>query len=333
MKFLPPLLATAVALTAVGPIRSEVIEEIVAHVDSDIITKSDFEDEEETLIAEAYRQLAGEELDRVLEEKRAGLLMSMIDRKILLHRAMRLYDVNRMGDVYYDSFKRQQGMESDAEFEAALANQGMTVEELKSELVEMFAPDDVLRIEVGGRVAVGDPAVDDFYAEHPERFKVDGEVTIREIVLLADTDRKKDDRRDELKAVMERLAEEDFATVAKEVSEAGTKDEGGLLGPLVRSDLAWQLQELAFKQEVGEVGVVETPYGFHVIEVEERTEDSILPLEEVRERIRTYLENETYLKKLNEFMEKARKESDWCVKDKYMHRLPEEMPSKPCASL
>jgi len=328
--------ATAACLLAaclLAPARAEVLEEVVAHIGGDIITKTEFEEEEQTLISEAYRQLAGEELDRVLAERRESLLMTLIDRKILLHRAMRLYDVSRMSEVYYESFRRQQNIDSDEEFLAALAEQGMTVEELKEQLVEMFAPEDVIRIEVGGRVSVGDRAVEAFYESDTERFLVPGDVTIREIVLLADSEAKKEERRPELQAVLGRLADEEFEALARELSEAGTAAEGGLLGPLGKGDLAWRLEELAFKQPVGEFGMVETDYGFHIIKVVERSEDRFKPLEEVREDVRTYLENKTYMSKLNEFMEKARTESEWCVKDKYMNRLPTQAPRRPCASL
>jgi hypothetical protein len=321
----------AIALAAgPTPARAEILEEIVAYVDSDIITKTDFEQEEQMLVSEAYRQLAGTELDRVLNERREGLLQSLIDRKILIHRAMRIYDVERMGEVYYESFRRQQQINSDAEFEAWVAAQGMTIADLKTQLVEMFAPDDVIRIEVGQRVAVGDPEVDAYYEANPDRFMIDGDVTVREIVLLADTDAKKEQRRPEMQKIMERLADEEFAEVAKEASEAGTAAEGGLLGPLKRGELAWQLEEIAFKQPIGEFAMLETSYGFHLLKVEARNEDGLKPLEEIREATRSYLENELYLSKLNEFMDKAREESEWCVKDKYMHRLPTDAPRRPC---
>jgi parvulin-like peptidyl-prolyl isomerase len=315
------------------PVQAEILEEIVAYVDSDIITKSEFENEEQMLLAEAYREFTGEELDLVLQERREGLLQSMIDRKVLLHRAERLYDVERMADVYYDGFRGQQGFDDDAEFEAWLDGQGLNIEEFKDRLVEMFAPDDVIRIEVGRGTTVGDKEVDAYYEAHPEAFKVPGQVTIREIVLLAETDADKDKRRPELATILERLATEDFATVAGEVSEAGTAAEGGLLGPLTRGDLSWQLATLAFEQQVGEFGFLETTYGFHLLKVESRTEDSVKPLEEIREQLRGYLENEKYVTKLNEFMEKARSEAEWCVKDKYMHRLPPQAPRQPCSSL
>jgi len=332
MRFAAAAALSILTLVAPTPVRAEVIEEIVAYVDSDIITKTDLESEEEILISETYRQYAGQELDRVLQERRGGLLQLLIDRKILLHRAMRQYDMTRMGQVYLEAFRSQQNL-SDEEFRQVLANDKITEAELKEKLVEALAPDDVKRIEVGGRVSVGDKEVEAYYLAHPDRFAISGEVTLREIVLLADSDSERDARRDEVSAVTGRLSAEEFAAVARDVSEAGTAGGGGLLGPLKRGELSEQLAAAAFSRPVGEVTILETPYGFHLLKVEQRTEDRLQTLDEVMVLLRNRLENETYVAKLNEFMERARAESKWCVKDKYMDRLPPLAPRRPCEQL
>ena len=324
--------ALSILTMVATPVRAEVIEEIVAYVDSDIITKTELDAEEQILVSETYRQFAGQELDRALKERREGLLQILIDRKILLHRAMRQYDVSRMGEVYLEGFRSQQDL-TDEEFQQVLVNDNITEEELTEKLIEALAPADVKRIEVGGRVSVGDKEVETYYAAHPDRFTVSGEVTVREIVLLADTAAKKDRRRDEVAALVERLSTEEFADVARDASEAGTAGEGGLLGPLKRGDLSEQLETTAFSQSIDEVAILETHYGFHLLKVESRTEDRLETLDDVRERLRTHLENEKYVAKLNEFMERARAESKWCVRDKYMDRLPPLAPRRPCEQL
>ena len=67
------------SLLAPAVSRAEVIEEIVAWVNGEIITKSDLEREEQMMISEAYKRFTGEELDRYVDEVRRGLLQRMID--------------------------------------------------------------------------------------------------------------------------------------------------------------------------------------------------------------------------------------------------------------
>ena len=67
-----------------GLARAEVLEEIMAWVNGDIITKSEYDEEEKGRLAEAQRQFTGEELDREVKSLKEQLLMQMIDRKIQL---------------------------------------------------------------------------------------------------------------------------------------------------------------------------------------------------------------------------------------------------------
>jgi len=331
MKSFSPLVLAV--LLAAQPASAERIDEIVAWVNGDIITKSDLDDEEQGRIAEAYRALTGEELDRQVEEIREGLLLDLIDRKILLHRAEMLYDLERMRDVFYEGFRQNQGIESDEEFERELARQGMTVAGIRQKLLEIFAPDEVIRFEVGGRIAIGDREVDAYYEEHPDEFAVEGSVTFREIVLLADTKAKQKERRSEIDAIREEaLSTDDFGELATRVSEAGTKEIGGLLGPVGRTDLTQKIADAAFSAPIGEIPeVITMPYGFHLIRVEERVDDDVLPLEEAREQLRMMLEDRKYFADLKEFMESAREDAEWCVKINYRDRL--SVPSPTCPSL
>ena len=330
------LLAGTLLLVTALPVRAELIEEIVAWVDGDIITNSQLEDEEQAMLAEAYRQFTGEELDENVKKLREELLLRMVDRKILLHRAEMMFDVDKMGEAFYEGFLEQQGITDEAELQQALAREGMSIDDLKERLTEMFAPEEVLRHEVGSRVAVTDSELQTYYEEHPEDFTVEAEVTVREIVLLVDDDSAKEARRIEMVEIHERVTTggEEFAEVAKEVSEAGTAEDGGLLGPLHKGEISEQLEAPAFTLAIGEVSeVMEAPYGFHIIMIESRSEDTLPPIDEVGDDLRKWLENLKFYAEREVFMEKARTESEWCVKPKYSDRLPADSAEKVCKDL
>jgi parvulin-like peptidyl-prolyl isomerase len=313
------LLAFATATT-----RAELIEEVVAWVNGEIITFSELEEEEENQTAEAYRRLQGEELKQWLLDARSRILLDMIDRKILVHHAQSLgFDLDEMGEAMLDNFKEQQGVTTDAEFAERLESEGLTIEAVKQRLIEMYAPQEVISFEVTNRLSVSDRDVESYYNDHSTQFAQAGDVTVREIVLLAPSDTKKAERRAELDAVLARLeAGEDFAAVAVELSEAGTSEQGGLLGPLKKQDLSAQLAAAAFTVPVGEISeVMETSYGFHLVKVESRTDASVLSLEEVREPLREKLMDAEFGKRISEFMTRLRSNSEWCVKPKYEHLL------------
>jgi peptidyl-prolyl cis-trans isomerase SurA len=315
------LLAVLASAGAAG--AAEVIEEIVAKVNDDIITKSEFEAEEQALQSEIYRRFTGAELDEALARAREGLLQQMIDRKVLLHRAERLYDMVLFEDHVVRRFKSQQQIKSDQELEQLLAQEGMSLRDLKRRLVEMIAPEEVIRFEVVDRISVPDREVREYYDQHPDEWKQPAEVTLREIVLLAEGPRL-DERRDEANAIRERAAEPgaDFAALASELSEAGTRTLGGLLGPLNEGEVAPDLERLAFSLPVGAVSpVLETSYGFHIAKIEARTEARVVPFDEIREALRRRLENERIQHALDDFLEKARSEAQIEVSPKYQSRL------------
>lgn len=318
------------AIAAAGATHAEIIEEIIAWVNGDIITLSDYNDEEQAILADVYRNFTGVELDRELAQAREQVLQQMIDRKILIHHAEALgLNLEEMGANFLEFFKDQQGIESEDEFQRALEAEGLTRAGVTERLLERYAPEQVIQFEVGARVAVGDREVEEFYQDHLDEFRVEGEVTLREIVLLADTDALKDARRE--KAVEIRasaLAGEDFSDLAKQWSEAGTRENGGLLGPLPREDLSEILADVAFTLPAGEVSdVMETPYGFHIVRVESRIEDRAKTLDEIREDLRKLLENTKYAADVREFLERARKDSEWCVKPKHQNLLSTPAPA------
>ncbi len=325
----------AIASTLLVPAsRAEIIEEIVALVDGDILTKSEYDSHQQSMIQDIYRRYTGAELDAAIESLQKTLLMDLIDRKILVHRAGRMFDTDRMKEVFFEGFREQQQVQDEAEFIAMIEREGMTVESLKNRLIEMFAPDEVVRFEVSSRISVADHEVDAYYAEHQDEFRYEDEVELREIVLLADSYAKKDARADEAEQLHASLTAENFGQMAAEVSEAGTKPDEGRLGVVKRGDLSETLEKVAFALAPGGIsGVLEMPYGFHILHAEGVRIGEMRPLEEVRAELRMRLEDERFSARLAEFMTKARSESEWCVKQKFVARLPTKHADNVCKEM
>jgi len=328
------VLLAVVPLAVSFPAHGEVIEEIVAWVNGDIITRSEYETEEQLALGDVYRQFTGAELDKQVADVRSRLLLSMIDNKILVDHAERLYPVAQMAESFYEDFKQQENITDDQELERLLARSGMTIADLKRRLVERYAPDYVIRFEVGNKLGVSETEIQAFYEESIEEFVVPAEATLREIVLLAATTEDKEERRAEAEAIRARVVGgEDFATVAEEVSESGSSTSGGLLGAMQDKDLSDILLLPAFEVPVGEVSpVLEAPYGFHIIKVDARTEQEIMPFEDVRDRISTFLADQKFTTEMQVFLQRARTDSQWCVKDKYKELIPFNPPTS-CGSL
>ena len=205
--------------------------------------------------------------------------------------------------------------------------EGFTRETFIERLITIYAPAQVLDFEVTGRISVSDRAVDEFYTGHQDQFTIPGTVSFREIVLLADSADKRAARRAEADAVIVRAQTEGFGEVAKELSEAGTRSKGGLIEKRERSDLAPLIANYVFEAEVGAISPpIEAEYGWHILVVDERTDDRLEEPNAAKERVREQLLNERYQAELARFLERAREEAEWCVKKSYRDRIPFEIP-------
>lgn len=141
-------------------------------------------------------------------------------------------------------------------------------------------------------VEVDDEEVATFYEENVEgRFTQPHEVSARHILLKVDAGASDEDKaavREKMVEVQKRLeGGEDFAAVATEVSEdTGSATKGGDLGYFGKGRMVPPFEEAAFGLEPGGTSdIVESPFGFHIIRVEDVREERVKPLEEVREEI------------------------------------------------
>ena len=313
--------ATIVVLS--GAVSAEVLDEIVAKVNDDIVTKSDLDTEEQALLQELYRLYSGTELDARVVTAKKELLRHLIDQKVLVQRAGHMFDVTKMQEFYLQSFKSQQNIATDKDLEKLLAQQGMTLSDLKSRLVEQFAPRQVVQAEVTERIAVSDKDQQAYYDAHPDAFTVPAQATVREIVIKGSgSDRAA--KRAQAEAIRAKLVAPgaDFAKIASEVSEAGTKKAGGLLGTVKKGDLAAVLETAAFTQAVGEVGpIIEAEYGFHILKVDARTDAGLRPFADVRTDVEAKIRAERVPLEYAAYMKKAWGEATIWVAPKYQDRL------------
>lgn len=326
MKSLRPRwMASVVTTLAIGAglARAEVVDEIVAKVNDDIVTKSDLDTEEQGLLQELYRRFSGAELDGKVAEAKKELLRRLIDRRVLIQRAAHIFDMTKMQDFYLESFKDQQNIKSDKELEKLLTEQGMTMADLRTRLVEEFSPQQVVRAEVAERIAVSEKDKRAYYEAHSAEFDIPAQATVREIVLKA-SESEREAKRGAAEAVRARVAAPgaDFAAVAAEVSDAGTKKAGGLLGTVKKGDLSEALENAAFTVPVGEISpVIEAGYGFHILKVDARIDEALKPFDDVKTEIENKIQNDRFAAEYKNYMKKAWTEATIWIAPQYQSRL------------
>jgi parvulin-like peptidyl-prolyl isomerase len=146
--------------------------------------------------------------------------------------------------------------------------------------------------------AVSDEELETYYRENEYRLTFPEQVRVRHILLTWKRLGTKDDRaaiREQMVPILERARRgEDFAALAQEYSDdRDTKRNGGDTGFFHRGQMVPAFEQVAFSLKPGEISDrVETPFGVHIIRLEERRPARLLPLDEIREQLRDHVHRE-----------------------------------------
>ena len=161
---------------------------------------------------------------------------------------------------------------------------------------------------------VTDEEIHKFYDENPGKFYRPEQVKVR-IILIAVPRDATDAQRAEARARMDGIAEkaragEDFGVLARTYSDHPTKQWDGEMDPFARGEADKALEEVAFSLKPGEVSrVMEVPAGFEIIKLESHTAEVRIGEEQVREKIREYLQAQKSREAVEREVERLRKQA------------------------
>lgn len=264
-------LAAALALCVpAAPARAEIIEEIAASVNGKIITRSELIERERAMTGQISARFVGDELDREMERMRKNLLSDMIREEMLLQRAEVLgLELEKVYQQALNQLKDQQGIKTQEELDQVLKQEGITKDELKQTLLRYNVPDIMVNLEVREKLSVTDDEIAERFEKDREQFRVSEEFTIQEIVLMAEG--RTDEELAQLgTAVMEQLkAGTAFNELVIQYSQAPSRFNDGVMGPLKRGDLSADLEAAALALKTGEVSQpIPTRAGLHIVKLQ-----------------------------------------------------------------
>lgn len=144
--------------------------------------------------------------------------------------------------------------------------------------------------------APSDQQISEYYEDNLGMFKQEKEVWARHILFKVSTETSEEEEnkiKEKAQSILEKArAGEDFATLAKEYSEGPTAERGGDLGFFSKGRMVKPFEEAAFKLKKGEISdLVKTPFGYHIIMVEDIKEAHTKTLDEARKQITETLTN------------------------------------------
>ena len=251
-----------------------VVEDIVARVNDQIITQTDYDRALQQLDAEGREQ----GLSRAqIEARKQDLLRDLVDQQLLLSKGK---DLGITGEAELvrrlDEIRKQNHLDSMEALEKAAQAQGVSYEDFKANIRNSIITQQVVQSEVSRHVSLTQAEVQNYYKAHQSEFSQPESVRLSEILIPTPADADPTQvaaaqaNADAIEAKLKAGAK--FNEVAKASSSGPTAAQGGELGEFRRGMLATQLEEKTFSLQAGQfTEPIRTKQGFVILEVTQHT--------------------------------------------------------------
>jgi parvulin-like peptidyl-prolyl isomerase len=287
------------------PVPAEIIERVVAKVNGDIITLSDFTARQ---ISEAQSARVGpDRIEQFLRENNARILQSAIDDILIVQKAA---DIGlRVPPAYLkdviENIKKENNIESDEAFLQQLQREGMTLDDLKRNIERSILSRQVVSREVDSKIQVGDPEARAEYEARKAEYTTPAKVKLQEILIKGDGG----DAQQRAAQVLERArAGEDFAALAREFSSAPSRASGGELGELAHGEMSPEIEKVALALKAGELSEpLARGENLLILRVASRSDGAVVAFDDVKAEIIKRLKDERRADEYAKFVAGLRK--------------------------
>jgi peptidyl-prolyl cis-trans isomerase SurA len=309
------LLVFLAVFGCVASAEIKVIEQIVAKVNGDIITRGELERSRQALELELKQQKVPDaKMQEMLKEREADSLKDQIDQLLLVQKAKELsISVDAEITKEMADIQLQNKISDPDKFRQWVQEQsGMSYEDMKQQMKNRALTQRVIRQEVGGRITIPKTELLKYYEEHKNDFVRQEQVFLREILIssVGKTPEQIAAAEKRAKDILARAKKgEKFPELARDTSDADSAKNFGEIGWFKKGDLNPSLQYL-FKEKKGFItDVIKTDNGFVIFKLEERHEAGLAPFEEVENEITEKLYIPRMQPKVRDFLTKLREQA------------------------
>ena len=290
--------AKTAAEPAQAPAKNDASGKVAVEVEGIKLTKADLDKELQKKLASIKDQIPAESLEQAKAEIRKGLVDEFVVRT-LLNREIAGKKIaatdKEIADVM-EEIKSQ--LPPGVTMEALLKKNMMDAAKMREDISFNIRINNLLTREPGGKVKATDKEIADFYGKNGDKFKKPETVHARHLLVAKapeDTEKIRADKKTKAEELRKQLSGgADFADLAAKNSDCPSKQNGGDLGSFTRGQMVKPFEDAAFSQKNNEIGpVVETDFGFHIIQVLEHRGEQVMKLEgDVKKRIGAFLEQQ-----------------------------------------
>jgi peptidyl-prolyl cis-trans isomerase SurA len=349
---LPLLLAVgyALLLPALSP-ADTVIEEIVARVNNEIISRTEYIRSRDQVKQDIQQQNPAN-ADREFAEKQGDVLRDLIDQQLLLQKGK---DLGITGDTELvkrlDEMRKQMNLETMEDLEKAAEAQGASYEDFKQNQRNQIITQKVIGQEVGQKLAMNKDEEKKFYDEHRAEMEQPEQVRLSELLIApkatakpaigadgkavppseAETEAELEASKAKAQDLLDQIHKgAKFTDLAKKYSDGPSAKDGGDLSYFKRGTLSKELEDKVFALKAGDVtDVIRTKQGYVILQTTEHQTAGIPTFKEVEPRIQDALYMQKLQPALRAFLTTLREEAYIDIKTGYVDSGASSKQTKP----
>ena len=328
-KLLPWLLLVCVAALPLALSADTVVEEIIARINNQIVTRTEYVRSKDQLKQEAQQQDPAN-ADKIVAERDKDVLRDLIDQQLLLEKGK---DLGITADTEVikrlDEMRKDMKLESMEDLEKAAQGQGISFEDFKQNLKNQIITQQVISKEVGSRMSISKEELQQFYDAHKSQMEQPEQIRLSELLFSTEPKDKGAPPEDPAQLAAVKAKADDllaqirkgtaFDEIAKKNSDGPTAAQGGDLGYFKRGTLAKELEDQTFAMKPGEVSdVVRTKQGFVILKVTEHQTAGVPPLSEIEPKVQEAIYMQKLQPALRAYLQKLREDSYIDIKAGYV---------------
>jgi peptidyl-prolyl cis-trans isomerase C len=252
----------------------------------------------ERFVRAELAHIGNPEWKNLREDYRGQLVLDsltvLINQRLLYQKAIASGMKATDAEVQAELQRITKTFKSDAEMNAALANQMMDRTALEKSLHQSLAVSKYVDENINKKITVTPEEVAKYYTGHPAEFQHPDIVRTSHILISAGENAEQDAlAKQRAEALLARVKKgEDFAKLARENSTDESASRGGDVGFSSRDTLIPEYAEAAFSLPVGGVTLIRTSLGYHIVKVTDKKKEGLSTLDEVKAQLTDFLKKE-----------------------------------------
>ncbi|BDC52053.1 chaperone SurA [Bryobacterales bacterium F-183] len=307
-------LGSAAALLAADV---QLIEEIIAKVNGDIITRGELARQRRQIEAElrATGNVPAARIQQALQDREKDILRERIDQLLLVQKGKELsINVDQDFSKYQAELQRRFNQPDPEKFQAFVREQtGMPYEDFRNDWKNGQITQRVVREQVSRSINIPREELRKYYDEHKTEFVRQERVFLRQILVSTDGKDEAGIAAAEKKAkdlVARAKKGERFPELARDNSDAPTAQQGGDMGPWEKGKLREDIEKLVWDKPRNYVSdPIRVPEGFLILRVDEHQKEGQAELEEVESEIMEKFYGQRFQPALREYLTKLRQDA------------------------